>query len=262
MKNKFASSNLSKGLLHVASAMLVSSTLVACGQGGFQSAASSGGGSNSGQGSGGSGGGAVNPLPTLQSVAAEMNSSPNGGSYAGTPMIEVNAVNQTLELILPIPSIGTSVTPIVPTGFNGLNGVSVGPTLLPDGSEAWMISVPLSMVLNGAVANPTFNALPNGNPLPYFPSQEVSGLSVSLPSRPGYSVTLYIGVKAVAAFVGIPGFQLPIGFGVNVVNQTKTRNIGYLALIPSQGAYPAGVYLAAQIPTDLAALINSVLVTH
>jgi hypothetical protein len=133
---------------------------------------------------------------------------------------------------------------------------------LPDGTEAWIVSVPLNLILHGATTNSTFNTLPNGDPLPFFPSQEVDGLSVTLPSRPGYSVTLYIGVKAVAVFVGIPALNLPIGFGVNVINSTQTRDIGYFALIPKQGTFAAGVYLAAQIPTDLAQIINSLMVTN
>jgi hypothetical protein len=257
------SQNSIQGMMLTALSALVMLQL-GCAQGLNTSAGSSSGAGAASSGSNGTGSGAqstTNPVATgsWADVTSQMNGFASGGAYDGSPMIKIDTVNHNIELIFPIPSIGTSFSPIIPAGVTGLDGVSVGPAAMPDGSEAWMITVPISLILKGATFPSNFNALPNGNPLPYFPSEEVHGLAVGIPSRPGYNVNLYIGVKAVAAFVAIPKLNMPIGFGVNVVNSTKTRNIGYFALIPQVNTFDAGVYLAAQVPTDMAQELNSLL---
>jgi hypothetical protein len=236
--------------------------MMACGSGISSSALSSGSssGNNTGQGGGTPNATPTTPAPSWTDISTALNGADSGGNYDGTMMIKVDATNQAIDLILPIPSIGgATITPIGAVPVSGLQNVTFGPTTLADGSEAWQISVPLKLLLSGASFPSQFNALPNGNPLPYFPAEEVRGLAVSIPGRSGFVVNLYLGIKAVAVFVGIPGLNMPLGFGASVVNSTKTRNIGYFALIPSVGTSPAGVYLAAQVPNDVALELNSLL---
>ena len=262
MKHNLTSQNWVQRLLvlGLSSAMAF---MMACGSGFSSSALSSGSssGNNGSQGAGGNPNPApATPAPSWTDVSTALNGAGSGGNYDGTMMIKVDAANQAIDLILPIPAIGgATITPIGEVQVNGLQNVTFGPTTLKDGSEAWQISVPLKLLINGASFPSQFNALPNGNPLPYFPAEEVRGLAVSIPGRSGFVVNLYFGIKAVAVFVGIPGLNMPLGFGASVVNSTKTRNIGYFALIPSVAHSPAGVYLAAQVPNDIALELNSLL---
>ena len=223
------------------------------------SGSTSTGSGGSAQSTGGSGSTSPDAVAQWQSLGSQMNGFGSSSStYSGDPLIMIDTINKNLDLLIPIP-VFSGLTPIgnVPVGSTG--GITFGPATMPDGSEAWEVIVPLSVLLKGASFPSSFNALPDGQPLPYFPSAEVSGLAVSIPSRPGYTVNIYLGVKAVAVFVGIPGFKTPLGFGYDIVNADKSRNVGYIALTPSSGTYPAGIYVAAQVPTDLAQVMANLL---
>ncbi len=232
----------------------------ACGSG-TQSSAHGAVASNNSESSGGVTPGPVAPTANWKDVTDEMNSSVNGGVMNQYPLIQINAAAETIELLIPFSfGLGLGVSPILPGGFSyaGLQGVTIGPVTLPDGSSGWAVSVPLKYLLqkHGAGLQP-LGTLPNGQPLPYFPSAEVDGVAITLPAQPKYQVTLYVALKAVAVFVSIPGVKVPFGFGYNIVNKAQTRNIGYVALIPNSGTYAAGLYVAAQIPTDVALALNS-----
>ncbi len=206
--------------------------------------------------------GAVTPTANWQAVSQAMDSTVSGGPMNSYPLIQIDSVAQTVELLIPFSfSLGLgSLTPILPGSISiaSVQGVTISPVTLPDGSSGWAVSVPLKYLLqqNGAGLQP-LATLPNGSPLPSFPSAEIRGIAISLPQQPTYQINLYIALKAVAVFVSVPGVNLPIGLGYNLVNQDKTRNIGYVALIPTSGVHPAGVYVAAQIPTDVSLALNS-----
>ena len=249
-------SSLAKTTLALASVSLVC-LVTGCSGGATSSASGSGNGSNSNSQS------TQNNNPENSAQWKNLSQQQNGygsssSNFNGEPLIQIDTVNKKLDLILPIPVV-SGLSPIGTVSVTTAQGVTIGPALMPDGSEAWVIAIPLSLVLKGATFPSTFNALPDGQPLPFFPSEEVNGLAIALPSRPGYSINLYFGVKAVAVFVGIPKFKSPIGLGFPVVNGDNSRTVGYIALTQAVGTYPSGIYLAAQVPTDLAQLMASLL---
>ena len=220
-------------------------------------------GSNLGNNSQSSGGAISAPAPVASwaQVTSAMNSAVSGGPYNQYPLIHIDPVAETIELLIPLEISLGAFTPILPGSIsvNGVTGVTVGPAIMPDGTSGWAVTVPLKYLLqaNGAGLQP-LGTLPNGNPLPYFPSAEIDGIAITLPQQPNYQVTLYIALKAVAVYVSIPSLSnLPIGFGYNLVNQNQTRNIGYFALEPSSGSFSGGIYVAAQIPTDVSLMLNS-----
>jgi len=229
--------------------------LVACGQ-------SNSGGSNTSSNStnGAQSTPATNPSTppaSWQDVTSAMNSTVSGGPYTAFPLINIDPTAQTIQLRIPmLPLSLGSLTPILPTALPGYAGVSIGPATMPDGTLGWELTVPLSLLLKNAAAVSPLATLPNEDPLPYFPSEEVDGVAITV-NQFKYPVTVYIALKAVAVFVGVPELPIPIGFGYDLVNKDQSRNIGYLALIPVQGKSPGGLYLAAQIPTDVSLELNS-----
>jgi hypothetical protein len=188
-----------------------------------------------------------------------MSANVNGGPYNQYPLIQINAAAQTLELLIPLPvgSLG-SITPLMPTKLSALQGTTLGPATLPDGTTGWGLTIPLKYLLqqNNAGLQP-LATLPNGSALPYFPAEETDGIALTLPQFSKYTVTVYVALKAVAVFVTIPDLKIPIGFGYDLINKAQTANVGYVALVPTQGTYAGGVYVAAQIPTDAALALNS-----
>lgn len=199
----------------------------------------------------------ANPAADWQTVTSQVNSSVAGGNYNQYPLIKVDTASQSLILYIPMPPLSLgSITPILPTNVTGMPGVTIGPATMPGGGIGWGVTVPLKYILKGATMAPLNMTLPNGSPLPYFPAAETHGIALTLPQQPTYKLTLYIALKAVAVFVEVPDQNIPLGFGYNIVNSQKTRNIGYFAILPNQGTYAGGVYIAAQLPTDIALLLN------
>jgi hypothetical protein len=249
------------GLTYLMSATSLVLT-TACGSGGGAALAGGSSSGNNTQSTGGTSGTTGTTAGSWQAVTSDVNSTVNGGPYNQYPLIQINAAAQTLELLIPLPlgSLGALI-PIVPTKINALQGASFGPATMPDGSAGWELTVPLKYLLQKYNTGlQPIATLPNGSALPYFPAEETDGIAVTIPQISGYSITVYVALKAVAVFVSIPELaKLPIvlGFGYNIVNQAKTANVGYVALVPNSGSYAGGVYLAAQLPTDAALALNS-----
>jgi hypothetical protein len=201
---------------------------------------------------------AATPTANWQTVTSQTDAAVSGGTYNQYPLVHIDAPSQTLVIYIPmLPLTLGSFTPILPTAVPSMPGVTVGPVTMPGGGIGWGISVPLKYVLKGAAMAPLTMTLPNGSPLPYFPAAETHGVSLTFPNHPSYHLTLYVALKAVAVFVEIPDQNIPLGFGYNLVNKQKTRNIGYFAILPNQGAFNGGVYVSAQLPTDISLLLNS-----
>jgi hypothetical protein len=191
-----------------------------------------------------------------QNVTNAVNSTVTGGPYNGFPLINVDPATQTIQLRIPmLPlSLGSS-SPLLTTPLPGLKGVSLSPITMPDGTLGWELTVPLSLLLKNAACEP-LATLPNGDPLPHFPSEKADRFTLTL-SQFKYSVTVYIALNAVAVFVEMPDVSIPSTTNYDLVNCDQTRNIGYMALIPPDWCHPGGVYLEAQIPTDVASELNN-----
>jgi len=229
--------------------------LTGCGKNGFQSIAPTGSDSNGGQGTdGGTGGGSGGETPpTWEKV--EMNGYPTGGTNAGQLVIYIDKANQSLLMVLPIPMLFPVYAPIP---IPDLEGAYLASYTDAQGGTSLAVNVPLRHL----VRDGEFGAnerLPNGDPLPYVPSGELPGFAIQFPHSNTHKIHLYIGVNVAAAFVELPDFGLPFGATFPVKNAAKTKTVGAIGYVTPKGAFAGGVYLAAQIPDELAAVIDDLI---
>ena len=101
--------------------------------------------------------------------------------------------------------------------------------------------------------------LPSGDDLPYVPAGELPGFAVQFPQMPDYRIHLYIGVNVAAVFAELPNVGLPIGFLFPVKNLAKTKVIGAIGYVMPKATFAGGMYLATQLPADLARLIDDLI---
>lgn len=240
------------------STLLFSSLLLtACGQNGFQTLNPTATSDNGSQGTGdnngsGDGGGTSNPA-TWEKV--EMNGYPTGGTNAGQLVIYIDKANQSLLLVLPIPVLFPIIAPIpVPD----LEGAYVTSHQNAQGGTSLAVNVPLRHLIRDGEFGQN-ERLPNGDPLPFVPSGELPGFAIQFPQQQDYRLHLYIGVNVAAAFVELPDFGLPFGATFPVKNAEKTKTVGAIGYVVPKGTYNGGLYLAAQIPDELAAVIDDLI---
>jgi len=131
----------------------------------------------------------------------------------------------------------------------------------PDGSSQMGVTIPLKYLLKGAALG-NFTQLPNGDPIPFMPAGEMTGVEVDFPQNSKYRLHLYLAVSAAAVFIETPDWSFPpevallgtIGFPVK--NVSKTQINGYFAIVPNKGTFASGVYVASRLPTDVAILLD------
>ena len=235
----------------IISTLFFASLLMACGKTGFNPLeATALPGTNDGQGGGGSG---DSPLPSWDKV--DMDGFPSSGAHKGKLVVFVDKINQSLLLVLPIPVIIPNISQIT---FPNLDGAYLTTYKADDGSESLAINVPLRHVIKGG-AFAGNERLPNGDPLPFVPSGELPGFAIDLPQMKNYRVHVYVGTNVAAAFVELPDLHLPIGGTLPVRNSTKTKIIGAIGYVLPKAAYNGGLYLAAQIPDEMAAVIDDLI---
>ncbi len=239
--------------------MIASMSLVGCsGKTGFQSIDGALGSSdNNSQGGGGDGGGSgTNTNADWSKV--EMDGYSQGLDSKGKLVIQIDKVNQALILILPLPSFlflpFTSANVDIPD----LDGAYFTSYETASGDRQLAVSVPLKHVIKGAEFGDS-QRLPNGEALPFIPAGELPGFSINFPQQPKYQVHVYVGVNVVAAFVELPDLGLPIGGTAKVKNKDKTKEVGAIGYIPAQGNFNGGLYLAAQLPSELAITIDELI---
>ena len=241
-----------KGILILATM----TTMIACGKG-FKSNQPSFGGDGSNNSQGG-----VDNSATWAKVEDETNSAISGGEYAGQLVVRVNREAQTLDLTLPLPILFSGMSSEISAQLSQqLPGSSIHTINNPDGSQDWVVSIPLRYVLRGANLIP-FNTLPNGMALPYLPAGEMRGIALQFPQKPKYRMHIYVSVNAAAVFIETPDWELPEQINllpvIPVRNANNTRVIGAFKLIGSVGTFSSGVYLAARLPSDIARMLNDI----
>jgi hypothetical protein len=172
-------------------------------------------------------------------------------------VIQIDKANQAILLLLPVPSF--AFLPLFPqSAIPNLPGAYFTSYQTASGASQLAISIPLKYILKGAQFGPD-QKLPSGDPLPYIPAGELPGFAIQFPQHPDYQVHLYIGVNVAAAFVELPDFGLPIGGIVKVKNKSKTKEVGAIGYVLPKGNYAGGLYLAAQIPNDMAIMIDNLI---
>ena len=179
----------------------------------------------------------------------------SGGTYNATPVVSLDKVNKMLLITVPMPL----VIPGAELKLEDLPGGKVTWEKLADGTPAIMVHIPLEKFLRG-VDFPAVDSLPTGDKLIDLgiPDGELPSFAVSLPVR-NVKLHIYLGVGVVAVFAALPT-NPPIGIGpLPILNKDKTRTVGYFALLTGNSTQNGGFYLSAQMPDDLARIIDEIL---
>lgn len=243
-------------------AVLMSSTLMACGSG-FQSqenssAAAGTGGDNISLGDGSQ----VTTEKAWNMVQSGVDGTVEGGTNSGSLVIQIDKARQSVILILPLPPI--FLLPISGMSIPELPGASVEMVDQPDGSKAMGVVIPLKYIVKGGTFG-DYGKLPNGDNVPFIPVGEARGFAISFPQKPSYRLHIYFAVNAAAVFIETPDWKFPdelallptMGFPVK--NEEKTQVVGYFAIVPNRGSFASGVYVAARIPRQLAIVIDELI---
>lgn len=236
--------------------ILSSLMLTACSKG-FQSAdatlSSATGNSSQGSGGGTTDGGTTTTKPSWDQV--NVDGYPSGGAYSDRLVIYIDKVKQSLLLVLPIPAIIPILNPV---DIPDAPGAYLTSYTDAQGNINLAINVPLQLVLKGSEFTPN-QRLPNGDPLPFVPAGELPGFGIQFPQMPNYRIYLYVGVNVAAAFVELPDFGLPIGAIFPVKNKSKTKVVGAIGYVTPKVNYAGGMFLAAQIPDEMAVIIDDLI---
>lgn len=196
------------------------------------------------------------PVDTGAWDKVEFNGYQAGGTKSNSLVIQIDKVHQSLLFVLPIPMIIPVLNPIE---IPDLPGAYLTSYSKPNGGgDVLAVSIPLRYIIKGGVFMPN-QKLPSGDDLPYVPAGELPGFAIQFPQLPDYQIHLYIGVNVAAVFAELPKVGLPIGFLFPVKNQAKTKVIGAVGYVVPKGGFPGGVYLAAQLPPDLARVIDDLI---
>jgi len=237
--------------------MIASMSLVGCsGKTGFQSIDSALKGSsdddNGGQGGGDSGG-----TTDADWSKVDVDGYSQGLDSKGKLVVQIDKPNQALILILPMPSF--LFLPFTnKVEIPDLEGAYFTSYETASGDRQLAVSVPLKHVIKGAEFGES-QRLPNGDALPYIPAGELPGFSIQFPQQPKYQVHVFVGVNVVAAFVELPDLGIPISGTAKVKNKDKTKEVGAIGYIAPKGNFDGGVYLATQLPKDMAIMIDELI---
>ncbi len=237
--------------------LLVCLLLSACGgKNGFgltEPKAASDGNSKSGGGTPGSPGSPSSPAPTWDKVS--LDGFQNGGSNDGRMVVSIDKLNQSFLMVLPIP---LPIPLVAPLAIPNLPGATMSSQFDSSGGQSVAISIPLKLLVRQAVFSPN-ERLPSGDGLPFVPAGELPGFAIDFPQMQNYRIHLYVGVDIAAAFVELPDLGLPIGWTAPVKNLNKTKIIGAIGYVLPKPSFSGGMYLAAQLPGDLARAINDLI---
>ncbi len=243
-------------ILMVASLSLAGLGLAACdGKNGFQSVDAALKGTtndNDGQGDGSGDG------KNADWSQVDMDGYSQGLDTKGKLVVQIDKANQAIVLVLPVPSFLFMPFTDKQVDVPDLDGAYFTSYETASGDKQLAVHVPLKhLIKGGEFTDP--KKLPNGDPLPYIPAGELAGFAIQFPNQPKYQVHLYIGVNVAAAFVELPDMDVPINYVAKVKNKDKTKEIGAIGYIAPKGNFDGGLYLAAQIPKDMAIVIDELI---
>lgn len=217
---------------------------------------------DTGGGGGNGGGGNSNPVRSWDDIRQKTDGAVDGWKYDGQVVVQIDAENQALVLVMPLPPI--FLMPVASMPIPELPGAAIFPLTQPDGTSSMAVRIPLKYIVKGSSLS-NYNTLPNGDPLPFMPVGENRGFAISFPQNMKYRLHLYISANAAAVFVETPDFKLPEqwvilpSLGFPVKNQDKTQVVGYFAVVANRGIHNSGVYVASRIPREVAILIDELI---
>ncbi len=185
----------------------------------------------------------------------EMNGFQSGGSNDGHLVVYIDKINQSLLLVLPIPML---IPNLAPVPIPELAGAFLTSSTNSQGEQSVAISIPLKLLIRqGAFA--ANERLPSGDDLPFVPAGELPGFAIDFPQMQNYRIHVYVGVDIAAAFVELPDMGIPMGWIGPVKNTSKTKIIGAIGYVLPKPNFMGGMYLAAQLPGDLARAIDDLI---
>lgn len=188
----------------------------------------------------------------------ELNGYPSGGSYSKNLVIYIDRANQSLIFVLPVPVI---IPIISEMRIPDLPDAKLMTYTDAGGGSNLAVSIPLRYIVKGAVFRPD-QRLPSGDALPYVPAGELPGFAIDFPQMTNYRIHLYVGVNIAAVFAELPDLPSPIG-GITAIFPVKDakglKQIGAVGYVGKKGTYKGGAYLAAQLPAELARVIDDLI---
>lgn len=233
-------------------AMIAAALLSACSKDGFQTLTNTGNnsqGSNSDQGTGGT------PKPPSAYDKMSLDTYVEGGNYGGQQVVALDKANNALLLFIPLPSMGSiTVTPYI--DIPEIKGVKIATVMDSQQKARVAISIPLKLLVKDKVSLPPATTLPGGRAIPGMPSGEMPSLALGLNQNSNNKIYLYFGVNAVGIFVESPFFPPYFGITAPIRNSAGTRTLGSFTIVPKADPYNGGLFLAFQLPNDLAKIID------
>ncbi len=183
----------------------------------------------------------------------------SSGSYAQAPVISLDKEKRILKIKLPmIPNpylllMGQIAIPQIPGAIFTMES-------LPNGTPAMVLNIPLEKLIKG-IDFPAVDSLPTGDKLIDLgvPGGELPSFAVSLmplPKKKDIRATLYMGPEVVAIFVNTP-FDPTIRTPAIPINDPETaQTYGYFAVIPATATADGGFFISAQLPSEVARIID------
>lgn len=188
----------------------------------------------------------------------EMDGYPSGGGYQKNLVIYIDKVGQSLIFVLPIPVL---IPIIAPMPITQLEGAMLTSYTNANGEANMAVSIPLGYLVKGGMFRPD-ERLPNGDRLPFVPAGELPGFGIDFPQMNNYRIHLYVGVNIAAVFVQLPDLPSPVG-SVTAIFPVKDskglKQVGAIGYVGKKGTHKGGMYLAAQLPADLARVIDDLI---
>lgn len=209
-----------------------------------------GGGNSSTGKEGGQGGGSG----TSDWSKAEFVGKANGGEYDGKLVAFIDQATQTLNLVLPLP---TTASLIPRADVTGLPGAFIS-VIKQGASEVLAITIPLKHLLAGQIQGAK-DRLPNGDSLPFVKGGELPRFAINFPGLSGNQIHVYISEGVAAVFAELPDFGMPFGGTVPISNKQQTKTLGAIGYLPPKGQFAGGMYLAAQLPSDVKKALEDLL---
>lgn len=188
----------------------------------------------------------------------ELDGYPTGGSYAKNLVIYIDKANQSIVFVLPIPALIPIINPLP---IRDLQGAYLTSYTDANGDTNMAVSIPLGYLVKGALIRPD-QRLPSGDALPFVPAGELPGFAIDFPQMKNYRIHLYVGVNIAAVFTELPDLPSPIGSitAIFPVKDSKgLKTIGALGYVGKKGVHKGGMYLAAQLPRELAVVIDDLI---
>lgn len=232
--------------------MTAISLLSACG-GSFETPTAALTSGNNGSSSVGGGNAGVITDPTSPISKVEMKGLVTGGDADGALAIDIDKVNKTLILSVPL----TLATFSADISLNLPQYPDIKFYTYTDSNfmNHFAVSIPLKYVLRGVnFGNP--QKLPNGENLPYFADGEAPSTAFVIDSIKNVKMNLYISSSGIGVFVSNPQVPSYLGFTWPIKNQTQTKIIGAFSLVRKTTTGDGGFYVATRIPDDIAKVLN------